>query len=73
MISSIPPIGSSTPAGNPPDLTSLAQSFGKELDTAIAELSNLNFKNLEPQIPKIAQLLTDLETQAQKILSTAGK
>ena len=73
MISSVGPISSSNPSGNPPDLTSLAQSFGKELDTAIAELSHLNPKTLDPQIGKIAQLFIDLSAQAQKVISTAGK
>jgi len=72
MVSRINPTGPSTPSGDSPDVTATAQSFAKELDTTIAELSHLNSKNLEPQIGKIAQLFTDLSATAQKALKTAG-
>jgi hypothetical protein len=72
MVSRINPTGPSTPPGDSPDVTTTAQSFGKELDIAIAELSNLDIKNLEPKVGKIAQLFTDLSAQAQKALNAAG-
>ena len=73
MVSKITPTGPSSPSGDSPDVTAAAQSFGKALDTAIAELSNLNPKNLEPQLPKLAQLFIDLNAIAQKALKAAGR
>ena len=73
MISSIPPISPSSPSGNPPDLTSRAQSFGKELDTTIAKLSHLNSKNLDAQLSSLAQQLIELSTEAKTVLKEAGK
>lgn len=73
MVSRINPTGPSTPSGDSPDVTSAAHSFAKELDTAIAELSHLNSKNLEPQIGKLAQLITGLSAIAQNALKTAGR
>lgn len=72
MVSRINPTGPSVPSGDSPDVTATAQSFGKELDRAIAELSNLNSKNLDPQVGKLAQLFTDLSATAQKALKAAG-
>ncbi len=70
MISRINPIGPSTPpSGNPPDATSAAQSLDKELAGVSAVLSNVTSKNLDAQLPNIAQSLIALSAQAQKALS----
>lgn len=72
MVSRITPAGPSSPSGDSPDVALAAQSFGKALDTTIAELSNLDPKNLDPQVSKIAQLFIDLNATAQKALKAAG-
>ena len=72
MVSRITPTGPTSPSGDSPDMTAAAQTFGKALDTAIAELSHLDPKNLEPQVSKVAQLFIDLNATAQKALKAAG-
>jgi hypothetical protein len=76
MISTSKPIGPSGPSnppGDTPDVTATAKVLAAELDTAIAELSNLKLQNLEPQVGKMAQLFTDLSAHAQKALQAAGR
>jgi hypothetical protein len=73
MVTRINPTGPATPPGDSPDVTATAKSFGAELDTTIAVLSNLDLKTLEPKLDQIAQLISSLSTAAQKALQAAGR
>lgn len=73
MITRINPTGSVNPPGDSPDVTATAKRLAAELDRTMAELTNLDLKNLEPKLGKVAQLLTSLSEVAKQALQAAGK
>ena len=73
MVTRINPTSPANSPGDSPDVTATAKKLAAELDTAIAELSNLKLQNLEPQIGKVAQLLTNLSLVAKQALQAAGR
>ncbi len=73
MVTRINPTSPSNSPGDSPDVTATAKSFGAELDTATAVLSNLDLKTLEPKLDQVAQLISSLSAAAQKALQAAGR
>ena len=73
MITRIDPTGPANPPGDSPDVTATAKKFAAELDTAMAELSHLDLKTLDPKLDKVAQLLINLSLVAKQALQAAGK
>jgi hypothetical protein len=73
MVTRINPTGPANPPGDTPDVTAAARLLATELDSASAELSNLDLKSLEPKLDKVAQLFTHLSSAAQKALQAAGR
>lgn len=73
MITRIDPTGPATPPGDSRDVTATAKKFAAELDSAMAELSNLDLKTFEPKLDKVAHLITNLSAAAKQALQAAGK
>ncbi len=73
MVTRINPTGPANPPGDSPDVTATAKKLAAELDMAMAELSNLDLKTLDPKLGKVAQLIENLSTTAKQALQAAGK
>jgi hypothetical protein len=73
MVTRINPTGPANPPGDSPDVTATAKKLAAELDMAMAELSNLDLKTLEPKLIKVAQVFTNLDEVAKQALQAAGK
>jgi len=73
MVSKINPTGPVNPPENTPDVAAAAKKLAAVLDTASAEFSNLDLKNLEPKLNQAAHLITNLCEAAKQSLQAAGK
>ena len=68
MISSINPIGPSSPSGDSPDVSSVAQALGTELDDLSVTLLHLKYENVGAQLSKVANQIVHLSEGARKAL-----
>jgi len=73
MVTRINPTNPPGPPGDSPGIAMAAKKLAVEINTTIAELSNLDLKNLEPKLIKVAQLITNLCDAAKQALKDAGK
>ena len=73
MVTRIGPTSPANPPGDTPDVTATAKKLATELNTATAELLNLDPKNLVPQLDKVAHLFISLSTTAKEALQAAGR
>ena len=72
MITRVGSTGPVNPPGDTPDIAAAAKKLGSNLDTAMADLLNLDLKTLDANLDKVAHLITNLSATAKQALQAAG-